>query len=287
MNAPPSVAAIGQRMKEVLGRLVLMQELEYVLLEQEGFEDPERLSALQGRILELVAELPVPVARLYQKLKDRCPPVVVVALDGRCSACSVRMPTAQREAVRIMRSLERCQSCSRILYHPGIAPQQLPGAPTEQRAGVTRFTSVELMQPQLEATTGAEAIAELVRQMARLELVSRPEELVESALRRESLAPTVLGKGLAIPHVRSVEGGGLRFALGLKKEGFAFAPSTEEPTRIVFFFIIPTAANNSFLELLAGLVKTFREEEARQQILACSTAAELLDALAALTQGIF
>jgi len=98
--------------------------------------------------------MPVPVARLYQKLKDRCPPVVVVALDGRCSACSVRMPTAQREAVRIMHSLERCQSCSRILYHPGIAPQQLQGAATEQRAGVTRFTSVELMQPQLGHAAG-------------------------------------------------------------------------------------------------------------------------------------
>ena len=274
-------------MKDVLQHLVRMQELEYVLLEQEGFEDPTTMSQVRDQILALRSELPDAVGRLYDGLKQRRPPAVVVALNGKCSGCSMRMPTAQQEAVRIMESIERCQGCSRILYHPEIASRQLKRIPTEERRGIEGLTFVELMHPSLEATTMADAITELVQGMARSELIDRPDELVESALRRESLAPTTLGSGLAIPHVRGVEGGGLVFSLGLKRDGLANDQSPDDPIRIVFFFIVPTAAGDSFLELLAGLVSVFRERPARERLLECETSTDLFSALTDLTHEVF
>lgn len=274
-------------MKQVLQLLIQIQEIEYVLLEQEGFEDPARLEELEETLRDLRARLPANVDRLYEQLKRRGSPAVAVALEGRCSVCSVRMPTSQQRALHLMETLERCQSCRRILYDPGVAPQQLRRPAGERRAGIARFTSVELMHPHLEATTAEEAIAELVQRMVGLELVSRPDDLVESALRRERLASTALDKGIAIPHVRGVEGGGLTFALGLSKGGFAFDPAQDDLTHIVFFFLVPTVAASSFLGLLAGLVRVFREQKPRSRLLACTEPAKLFDQLAALTEDVF
>jgi len=273
--------------KDTLNKLVQIQELEYVVLEQEGFADAGRLAYLEESIRDLLAELPDDAARLYLRLKDRGAPVVVAELDGLCSACSMRVPSSQLASIRSSTSLQRCQTCSRILYHPSVVSRRPKEELAGPRSGIARFSSPSLMCPSLEASTPREVITELAQLMAEVDLIDKPEELAESALRREALASTALGSGLAIPHVRGVEGGGLAFALGLKKEGFVFDPSADEPTQIVFFFVVPAAASNSFLELLAGLVGAFRTKAARKKLLVSDTPEKLFERLAKLTEETF
>ena len=46
--------------------------------------------------------------------------------------------------------------------------------------------------------------------------------VTELALRRRAIVSTAVEHGLAFPHVRDVEGGGLTFAVGLKEKGLDF-----------------------------------------------------------------
>ena len=60
-------------------------------------------------------------------------------------------------------------------------------------------------------------------------------DLIEEALRREAILSTAVDHGLAFPHVRGVEGGGLALALGVSEKGIDFGGLAKSKTRLVFF----------------------------------------------------
>jgi len=272
-------------MNKILNELIQLQELEFALMEQRQLVDESGLADLEKSIATLMAGLPDNVAAVYSRLKNQGPPVIVAETDGRCSACGMSLPTAQVGSIIAAESLQRCQNCNRILYHLEAAPRQSPSDPRQKRAqaGVARFSSVDLMLPRLEADNGRDAIVELAELMAAQGFVENPEPLASAALRREASAPTALGHGLAIPHVRGVEGGGLTFSLGLKPDGLKFGPSAKEPANVVFFMVIPAAASSFYLRLLSGVIETFRKETARDKLLACETPEKMWKVLSKLT----
>ena len=109
-------------------------------------------------------------------------------------------------------------------------------------------------------------------------------QLVEAALQREAILSTAVDHGLAIPHVRGVEGGGLTLAMGLSHAGIKWHDDAEELTHVVFFIVIPTAASAFYLKLLAGLAETFTDAEAREAILAETDAEALWKTLVKVTR---
>jgi len=138
--------------------------------------------------------------------------------------------------------------------------------------------------PRVEADERDGSIAELIHLMADKGFVENPESLLAAALRREAIISTALEHGLSFPHVRGVEGGGLTFSLGLKKQGLKFDQSKVRLTRIIFFIVIPSAASVFYLQLLSGLIETFRETSARKRLLNCTTSEEMWITLNTLTQ---
>jgi mannitol/fructose-specific phosphotransferase system IIA component (Ntr-type) len=102
---------------------------------------------------------------------------------------------------------------------------------------------------------------------------------VAAAMKRESVLSTALGKGLAFPHVRGVEGGGLTLALGVSKKGIAFDPASPNKTHIVFFSVIPVAVSVFYLRLMANLMDAFSKKANCDMLLAAETPADLWKAL--------
>ena len=141
-------------------------------------------------------------------------------------------------------------------------------------------------RPLVVAPTREEAIAELCGCLAAGQFVENPERLAEEALRREAIVTTAVDHGLAFPHVRGVEGGGLTLALGLKPKGLRFDPTSRSLTRVIFFMVIPTAASAFYLKLLSGLAQAFSEEAARQKLLEAESPEKLWKALLRTTRTI-
>jgi mannitol/fructose-specific phosphotransferase system IIA component (Ntr-type) len=186
-------------------------------------------------------------------------------------------------AVRRGDRLHQCPGCGRILIAEEGKPRQtgkLRGSTYGGREkGVAHYSSSALMLPNLAAKTRDEAIAELSSRLAEEGFVEDAEALTDMAIRREEVASTAIGKGIAFPHVRGIEGGGLTFALGLKKAGIDFGAPDRAKSRLIFFSIIPTAASAFYLRLISTLTDVFRDTEARKTLLAASSPEETWETL--------
>jgi mannitol/fructose-specific phosphotransferase system IIA component (Ntr-type) len=274
-------------MDRILKQLIQLQELHFTLLEQQTLVPQGHLIDLENAIKALLKDLPKEIAALYQGLKKRNNAAVVPESKGTCTACGIALPTSLTAAILSKQRIQQCPNCLRILYHYEGAPQQLKrdldqtGKP---RVGVARFSASELMLPRLEAEDRDDAISELIELMAQKGFVENPGELLEAALRREAIVSTALDHGLAFPHVRGIEGGGLIFSLGLKKRGFKFDPHAGKLTRICFFIVVPSATSVFYLQVLSGLIEALREDSARKKLLACETPPQMWTAVKSLTQ---
>jgi mannitol/fructose-specific phosphotransferase system IIA component (Ntr-type) len=274
-------------MDRILKQLIQLQELHFTLLEQRTLVPKGRLVDLENAIKALLKDLPREIATLYEGLRKRNNAAVVPETKGTCTACGIALPTSLTAAILSRQGIQQCPNCLRILYHYEGLPRQLKkdldqtGKP---RAGVARFSAAELMLPYLDAENRDDAISELIKLMAQKGFVENPQELLAAALRREAIVSTGLEHGLAFPHVRGIEGGGLIFSLGLKKRGFKFDPHAGKLTRIVFFIVVPSATSVFYLQVLSGLIAAFRDESARKKLLSSLTPQQMWTVLKGLTQ---
>jgi mannitol/fructose-specific phosphotransferase system IIA component (Ntr-type) len=200
------------------------------------------------------------------------------------------VPVALVHAVKLGEELQTCPHCGRFLYLPETLakqPKKNVSHIDDDRpmpVGIARFSSAQLMAPKLAATTRKEAISELAQTLATNGYIENADTVTELALRREAVIGTAVEHGLAFPHVRDVEGGGLTLALGLKEKSLDFEAPDGKLTKIIFLIVIPSPATAFYLRLLAGLVKTFSETEARKALLECETPAQVWKSLTKLTR---
>jgi mannitol/fructose-specific phosphotransferase system IIA component (Ntr-type) len=274
-------------MKSVLNQLIQLQELNFALAEQRAVSPQAPLGKLEQAITDILQQLPPDIAERYGRLQQRYPLAVVPIINGNCSRCGLAIPHALINAVRAAEEIHFCPHCGRFLYYQEGLPRQPkkePGAERPAHVGIARFSAPELMIPALAAKTRDEAVAELVRQLAEQRFIEDPSAVSDLALHREAIVSTALDHGLAFPHVRNVEGGGLTFALGLKDKGIDFGGADSSLSKIIFFIVIPTAASAFYLRLLAGLVRTFSEADARKSLLECEKPEQMWKVLTKLTR---
>jgi mannitol/fructose-specific phosphotransferase system IIA component (Ntr-type)/DNA-directed RNA polymerase subunit RPC12/RpoP len=272
--------------ERLIDQLVQLQELYFADSEQRSLAIGGDAEELGKSIQALMSGLPPEIASLCERLRQRYLVVVGPVVDGACSACGVTLPTSQIYEIETGDKIYQCPSCSRILYSCRGAPRQLKrvGPIGKSRSGVARFSSPSLMCPSLKAETKEGALWELVHMIAKEGFVESPEALLEAALAREAIMTTAVHNGLAFPHVRGVEGGGLTFSLGLKRDGLEFGAPDGGLTQIIFFIVIPSAASGFYLQLLSGLIQALQDESARQTLLASATPAEVWENLTRLSQ---
>ncbi len=264
-------------MKRRLSQLIQLQELYFAQSEQQSLAPGGYSEELEKSIEALMNSLPSEISSLCQRLRSRDVAVIVPVVHGVCSACGMALPTSQSHELETSEKIYQCPSCSRILYSQPGAPRQLrrAGPRGRPRSGIARFSDKSLMLPDLKAETREGALSELIELMANEGFVENPEALLQAALKREAIMASAVHHGLAFPHVRGVEGGGLIFSLGLKREGLEFGAPDGSLTHIVFFIVIPSAASAFYLQLLSGLIEAFQDEDARGRLLECMTPDEV------------
>lgn len=260
-------------MQAVVNHLIQLQELILIRDEQKvhsGGERSPHMEELDKSIATMAGQLPEDVRGRLERLVKKDRNVMAPIANGVCAACGMMLPISLVQAVRMLREIHNCPNCARMLYFQETGARRLSKRESRlapPKAGVSRFSAEELMIPRLAAKDFEGAIGELAKAMESGGFVERADMLVEPALRREAIISTVVDHGLAFPHVRGIEGGGLALALGISREGIK-APDGNATAKIIFFIVIPTAASAFYLKLLAGLTETFRKEEARKAVLA-------------------
>jgi len=275
-------------MHPVVNHLIQLQELSLIRDEQKASSQSKHLQQLDASIKGMASKLPPETRLHYDKLVKRDSVVVSAISDSHCAVCGLRLAISFIQSVRQGREILDCPNCARMLYYPESPVRRViknlrRTAP--RKIGISRFSSQALMVPGLMAKTKDEAIQELGLKVAAEGFVDNGPKFVEEALRREAILSTAVEHGLAFPHVRGVEGGGLAIALGLSEAGLDFGGSVKGKTRIIFMMAIPSAASAFYLKLLAGLAETFAKSENRQLLLAATDPETLWKTLMRVTRS--
>ena len=272
-------------MKSQINTLRQLQELVLTRDEHNQTGDGSHLDALNDSIDALQKKLEPQVAGLYARLYKRSHIVISAMVNNCCAVCGMQVPIAQGQQVRLGQHLVTCSSCGRILFAADEdAVVNTSEAPDRDnpKTGISRFSAEELMVCDLGSATREQAIAKLALAMEGHGFISSAENLVTAALEREGVLSTAMEGGLAFPHVRGVEGGGLTLAMGVSQEGIDW---DGEKVNMVFLSAIPVAVSAFYLRLMAGLAQSFAKEANRKAVLEAKDAATLWKALQKATRA--
>ncbi|HWB43177.1 MAG TPA: PTS sugar transporter subunit IIA [Gemmatimonadales bacterium] len=119
----------------------------------------------------------------------------------------------------------------------------------------------------LRAADKDAALGELVRLLG---VDSRAEETLLRVLqRRESLGSTGMGRGIAIPHCRSLVANRLRIAYGQSRTGIEFQAIDGKPVRHLFLIVAPPLEiSNQYLPVLGRIAQFAKEPDVPERLAA-------------------
>jgi mannitol/fructose-specific phosphotransferase system IIA component (Ntr-type) len=115
------------------------------------------------------------------------------------------------------------------------------------------FFSPDEVDLHLDASGKEEALKELVELLS---VNEKSEELFRLLKKRENLGSTGIGKGVAIPHCRSLVVDRLRVVYGRKEEGLDFGAIDGKPVHHLFLIVAPPVEiSNQYLPVLGKIAQ--------------------------------
>lgn len=137
------------------------------------------------------------------------------------------------------------------------------------------FFSEDAVKLELEGTTKDEVLKELI---SLLKLDEKAEGMLFKMLkRRENLGSTGIGRGIAIPHCRSLVVNRLRVAFGRKTAGLDFKAIDDKPVHFMFLIVAPPLeVSNQYLPVLGKIAQFSKEPDVPQRLLSLPTPADFM-----------
>lgn len=126
-----------------------------------------------------------------------------------------------------------------------------------------------------------DAIRQLTQRLTELGKITDAETYLDEVFQRESLGPTALGEGLAVPHGKSAAVKEAAFAVATLRESLEWEGiDGPEPVELIFLLAIPPAeAGSTHIQILTELTTRLADDDLRRRVMAANSAEELLAAL--------
>jgi PTS system nitrogen regulatory IIA component len=142
------------------------------------------------------------------------------------------------------------------------------GSPMSNDLQILSYFDSSLFSNALISTTKEAALKEMVEIVSRRHGVRDPGLLLEMLERRESLGSTGIGKGVAIPHGRSLAVVDLRVLFARSPKGVDFDAIDGKPVKLFFLIVAPPHdKRNEYLPLLGRVAGLVKEKKVRDRLL--------------------
>jgi nitrogen PTS system EIIA component len=140
------------------------------------------------------------------------------------------------------------------------------------------FFTEDVVKLNLEGETKDEILKELI---SLLGLDEKSEGILYKMLkRRENLGSTGIGKGIAIPHCRSLVVNKLRVAFGRKPGGMDFKAIDEQPVHNIFLIVAPPLeVSNQYLPVLGKIAQFSKDADVVARLQGIDSPGEFLSLL--------
>jgi mannitol/fructose-specific phosphotransferase system IIA component (Ntr-type) len=144
--------------------------------------------------------------------------------------------------------------------------------------------SPERINLDLKARKKLEVLRELV---AMVKQGDGAESLLQTLVKREELGSTGIGKGIAIPHGRSLLVDRLELAVGRSTKGVDFDSIDKKPAHLFFLIVAPPQdRGNQYLITLGRVAMVCQELAKKKQLFEQKTPEELIEVVRSLEETI-
>lgn len=146
---------------------------------------------------------------------------------------------------------------------------------------LTTLTDPRAVCVQAQFTSRDEAIRQLATRLVALGKIANADTFLADVFHRESLGPTALGEGLAVPHGKSVAVNEAAFAVATLREPLAWeGVDGPEEVELIFLLAIPPAqAGSTHIQVLTELTSRLADDELRARVMTATSAEAVLAAL--------
>ena len=143
------------------------------------------------------------------------------------------------------------------------------------------FLEEDLFIPDLPPGDKASTLKFLVQHLREKDRISSDKVVLNALMTRENMGSTGIGKGIAIPHSRTLVADRLTVLAARSQQGIDFHAMDGSPVHLIFLILAPPQEkNNQYLPLLGRLVETLREASVRKNLLAAADFKEFVEVLA-------
>lgn len=140
-------------------------------------------------------------------------------------------------------------------------------SPDRVRVGLAGAGRDEILASALGLIEGAEGVTDFAR-------------VRDDVERREDLMSTGVGKGLALPHARSIGVTSTVAAFVVTQEPVEWGAFDEQPVRLVLLLVGPEAERGTHVRLLSRVSRMMSDDAFRTRLLAAGDTEDVLDAFA-------
>jgi PTS system nitrogen regulatory IIA component len=127
----------------------------------------------------------------------------------------------------------------------------------------------ELFLPELKSTRRDDALREMVDLLVEHRRVRDGQILLEMLRQREELGSTGIGRGVAVPHGRSLAVGRLTLVVARSQAGIEFDSMDGKPVHLIFLTVAPPQDRaNLYLPVLGKIVELVKSARTRKKLLA-------------------
>lgn len=141
------------------------------------------------------------------------------------------------------------------------------------------FFSPDAVRYPLTASTKDDVLAEMVGLLRTDERSA--DTLLRMLKRREALGSTGVGRGVAVPHCRSLVVPRLQLAYGFSPAGIPFDSADGQPVHHVFLIVAPpNEVSNQYLPTLGKIAQLAKEAGVLEQLARLSDADQFFQVLA-------
>lgn len=138
------------------------------------------------------------------------------------------------------------------------------------------FFEDDLFIPELKGTTKTEALKEIVEKLTAAARIKDGEILERMLHQREQLGSTGIGRGVAVPHGRSLAIERLTVVFGRSAAGIDYDAMDGKPVHLVFLTVAPPQErSNLYLPVLGKIVEMVKSARVRKQLLSATSFAEI------------
>ncbi|MFA5238501.1 MAG: PTS sugar transporter subunit IIA [Phycisphaerae bacterium] len=143
------------------------------------------------------------------------------------------------------------------------------------------FICFEAIIPELKARDRNGAIGELVSSLYKAGRLGKGncEEIIKAVIKRENEASTGMGKGVAVPHVKSKAVKNVVATIGQSDVGIDFSSLDKQPVYSVILIISPVDNPDKHLQLMESVFKHLQVDKFRKFLRQSKTTEEIEDLL--------